>query len=98
MRIGYARISTIDQNLDLQRDVLKKAGCDRIFEDRESGARARRQGLAEALEAVSPGDTLVVWKLDRLGFSLRYLVETVHALSEKGVRFRSLAGLSDHAE
>jgi DNA invertase Pin-like site-specific DNA recombinase len=90
MLIGYARVSTIDQNLDLQRDALKKAGCERTFEDKESGAKAERAGLAKALDALRPGDTLVVWKLDRLGRSLRHLVETVQALSARGVGFKSL--------
>ncbi len=82
MLIGYARVSTLDQNLDLQKDALKKAGCERTFEDKESGAKA--------LEALRPGDTLVLWKLDRLGRSLKHLVETVQALSQKGIGFKSL--------
>ncbi len=90
MLIGYARVSTLDQNLDLQRDALKKAGCERTFEDKESGAKAERVGLTKALEALRPGDTLVVWKLDRLGRSLKHLVETVQALSARGVGFKSL--------
>jgi DNA invertase Pin-like site-specific DNA recombinase len=67
MLIGYARISTSDQTLNLQRDALQKAGCDRIFTDTASGAKAARIGLDEALSYVRPGDTLVVWRLDRLG-------------------------------
>jgi excisionase family DNA binding protein len=90
MLIGYARVSTLDQNLDLQRDALGKAGCERTFEDKESGAKAERAGLAKALDALRPGDTLVVWKLDRLGRSLKHLVQTVQALSEKGIGFKSL--------
>ena len=67
MLIGYARVSTQDQNLDLQRDALKQAGCEKIYEDKESGAQAEREGLTRALDALRPGDTLVAWKLDRLG-------------------------------
>jgi DNA invertase Pin-like site-specific DNA recombinase len=90
MLIGYARVSTLEQSLDLQKDALKRAGCERVFEDRESGARAERPGLARALEALRPGDTLVVWKLDRLGRSLKHLVETVQSLGERGVGFQRL--------
>lgn len=70
-RIGYARVSTRDQNLDLQRDALRAAGCDRIYEDTTSGTRAKRPGLAKALDQLRDGDTLVVWKLDRLGRSVK---------------------------
>ncbi len=90
MLIGYARVSTLEQNLDLQRDALAKAGCEQTFEDKESGAKTERPGLARALEALRPGDTLVVWKLDRLGRSLKHLVETVQNLNERGVGFKSL--------
>ena len=90
MLIGYARVSTLEQNLDLQKDALAKAGCEQTFEDRESGAKTERPGLARALEALRPGDTLVVWKLDRLGRSLKHLVETVQNLNERGVGFKSL--------
>ena len=90
MLIGYARVSTLEQNLDLQKDALKKAGCERIFEDKESGAKTERPGLMKALEALRPGDTLVVWKVDRLGRSLKHLVETVQSLGERGVGFKSL--------
>src|SRR4051794_3139998 len=90
MLIGYARISTTDQALALQEDALKTAGCSRIFTDTASGARMDRPGLAEALEYVRPGDTLVVWRLDRLGRSLAHLIETVRDLQERGVHFRSL--------
>jgi DNA invertase Pin-like site-specific DNA recombinase len=88
--IGYARVSTADQNLDLQRDALARAGCDRIFEDRMSGAKADRPGLEQALSHAREDDTLVVWKLDRLGRSLPHLVETVMALNTRGVGFKSL--------
>ena len=90
MLIGYARVSTLDQNLDLQKDALGKAGCERIFEDKEGGAKTERPGLARALEALRPADTLVVWKLDRLGRSLKHLVETVQTLSEMDIGFKSL--------
>ena len=73
MQIGYARISTDDQTLDLQRDALTTAGCDQLFTDTLSGATADRPGLAQALAYARPGDTLVVWRLDRLGRSLRQL-------------------------
>lgn len=71
MLIGYARVSTQDQNLELQREALTKAGCERIFEDRASGSRADREGLARAIDMLRSGDTLVVWKLDRLGRSVK---------------------------
>lgn len=88
--IGYARVSTADQNPDLQRDALAAVGCARVFEDEASGARADRPGLAQALDYLRDGDTLVVWKLDRLGRSLPHLIETVASLAAKGVGFRSL--------
>jgi DNA invertase Pin-like site-specific DNA recombinase len=88
--VGYARVSTPEQRLDLQRDALVKAGCERVFEDVASGAQAERPGLAAALAFVRPGDTLAVWKLDRLGRSLPHLIEAVTALRERGVGFRSL--------
>ncbi len=90
MRIGYARVSTADQNLSLQKDALDAAGCERVFTDMVSGAREERPGLTAAFEACRPGDTLVVWKLDRLGRSLSHLVETVRDLGAKGVGFTSL--------
>jgi DNA invertase Pin-like site-specific DNA recombinase len=90
MLIGYARVSTIDQNSDLQKDALLKAGCERIFTDVASGARADRTGLAEALDYLRRGDTLVVWKLDRLGRSLKHLIETVQALESRQLGLRSL--------
>src|SRR5271156_6348815 len=88
--IGYARVSTTDQDLALQLDALAKAGCARIFEDKASGAKADRPGLAAALGFVREGDTLIVWKLDRLGRSLPHLIETVNALEARGVSFRSV--------
>src|SRR5207244_770487 len=79
VKIGYARISTEDQNLDLQRQALRKARCRRIFEDRVSGVTSRRPGLDQALACLKPGDVLVVWKLDRLGRSLAHLMQLTHA-------------------
>jgi DNA invertase Pin-like site-specific DNA recombinase len=90
MLIGYARVSTAEQNLDLQTDALAKAGCEKIFTDTASGAKADRTGLAEALNFMRQGDTLCVWKLDRLGRSLKHLIETVLRLQEVGKGFRSL--------
>lgn len=90
MLVGYARVSTTDQNLDLQIDALQAAGCERLFTDTASGARVESPGLSEALKECRAGDTLVVWKLDRLGRSLPHLVETVRNLSTRGVRFKSL--------
>src|SRR5215217_5902305 len=90
MLIGYARVSTHDQTLALQQDALTQAGCDRIFTDTASGAKAERQGLEEALSHVRRGDTLVVWKLDRLGRSLPHLIETITGLQERGIGFKSL--------
>ena len=93
--VGYARVSTQDQTLDLQRDALAAAGCLRVFEDTASGARAERPGLAQAIDYVRDGDVLVVWKLDRLGRSLPHLIETVASLEAKGVGLRSLTEAID---
>ena len=93
--IGYARVSTTDQDPALQLDALAKAGCTRVFEDKASGARADRPGLAAALAFVREGDVLMVWKLDRLGRSLPHLIETVNALESRGVGFRSLTEAID---
>lgn len=90
MLVGYARVSTTDQNLDLQRDAHSAAGCKRVFTDIASGARAERPGLAQAFKECRAGDTLVVWKLDRLGRSLPHLVETVRDLVAWGIGFKSL--------
>jgi|SRR5215216_3316839 len=90
MFIGYARLSTHEQTLDLQRDALYKASCEKIFTDTVSGAKAERKGLTEALSHLRAGDTLVVWRLDRLGRSLRHLIDTITALAERGVGFKSL--------
>ena len=90
MQIGYARISTPDQNLALQNDALNACGCEKIFTDVASGAVNERAGLADALTHLRSGDVLVVWRLDRLGRSLKHLIETVTALQSRGVGFRSL--------
>jgi DNA invertase Pin-like site-specific DNA recombinase len=88
--LGYARVSTDDQNADLQRDALNAAGCYRVFTDTASGALDERKQLAAVLDQLRPGDTLVVWRLDRLGRSLRHLIDTVTVLADRGVAFRSL--------
>jgi len=90
MLVGYARVSTTDQNLDLQTDALQAAGCERLYTDTVSGAKVDRPGLIAALNTCRPGDTLVVWKLDRLGRSLQHLVETVRDLITRGVGFKSV--------
>lgn len=90
MLVGYARVSTHDQTLDLQLDALRNAGCERIFTDTISGSTTERPGLTEALSFARPGDTIVVWRLDRLGRSLRHLIDTLNGLSERRVEFRSL--------
>ncbi len=89
-QIGYARVSTADQSLDLQMDALRKAGCERIFEDTASGSKSERPGLAAAMAYLRDGDTLIVWRLDRLGRSLPHLIETIGALEARGVGFKSL--------
>ena len=95
MRIGYARVSTDDQSLALQQDALSRAGCERIYREKASGARPERPELARLLETLRPGDTLVVWRLDRLGRSLKHLIETVERLDALGVGFQSLAETID---
>lgn len=90
MLVGYARVSTQDQNLDLQTQALNDAGCERIYEDKISGTRAEREGLTKALDHLRSGDTLVVWKLDRLGRSVKHLVDLVNNLHEKGIHFKSV--------
>jgi DNA invertase Pin-like site-specific DNA recombinase len=90
MLIGYARVSTHDQTLALQQDALKKAECNKIFTDTASGAKTERIGLDEALNYVRKGDTLVVWRLDRLGRSLPHLITTLTALEGRGIGFKSL--------
>lgn len=90
MLIGYARVSTQDQTLDLQTDALKRAGCEKIFTDMASGAKSERPGLQEAMNHLRAGDMLVVWRLDRLGRSLKHLIATVTNLSDHGIGFKSL--------
>ncbi|QFY44098.1 recombinase family protein [Candidatus Methylospira mobilis] len=95
MLIGYARVSTQDQNLDLQLEALTKAGCEKLFDDKISGSRAERPGLSKALETLREGDTLVVWKLDRLGRSVKHLIDLVGELRKRGVQFKSLTDAID---
>lgn len=90
--IGYARVSTEDQNLSLQLDALTAAGCVIVFQDKASGATPDRKGLAAALERCSAEDVLVVWKLDRLGRSLFDLVEMVEDLRRRGIGLKVLTG------
>ena len=88
--VGYACVSTAEQGLQLQLDALNKAGCVKVFEDKASGARAERPGLDACIAALEPGNTLVVWRLDRLGRSMPHLVSLVAELLGKGIGFRSL--------
>jgi DNA invertase Pin-like site-specific DNA recombinase len=90
MLIGYARVSTQDQTLNLQKDALEKIGCTKIFTDIISGAKSERPGLLEALAYARAGDTFVVWKLDRLGRSLPHLIDTLNGLKQRGIDFMSL--------
>ena len=90
MDVGYARVSTGEQTLALQLDALAQAGCGRVFEETASGAKADRVVLAEVLAYLRAGDTLVVWRLDRLGRSLGHLIETVAELAGQGIGFKSL--------
>lgn len=95
MLIGYARVSTQDQDLYLQVEALTNTGCRKIFDDKCSGSRSERPGLAKALEMLREGDTLVVWKLDRLGRSVKNLVDLVGELHKQGVQFKSLTDVID---
>eukprot|EP01037_Dinobryon_pediforme_P018521 gene18521-18802_t len=95
MLIGYARVSTQDQNLDLQQEALKQAGCEKLYEDKISGLRADKPGLEQALEQLREGDTFVVWKLDRLGRSVKNLIEFTNQLEKNKVHFKSL---TDHID
>jgi DNA invertase Pin-like site-specific DNA recombinase len=88
--LGYARVSTTDQHPQLQVDALTAAGCYRVFTETASGTRGDRSTLTQVVDQLRPGDTLVVWKLDRLGRSLRHLVDTITSLADRGVGFRSL--------
>lgn len=95
MLIGYMRVSTSEQSLDLQHDALERAGCERLFEDVCSGAVQERPGLSRALDHARPGDTVVVWKLDRIGRSLQHVVQLVSGLRERGVGLKVLTGEID---
>lgn len=97
MLIGYARVSTIDQDLALQTDALARDGCEKMFADKASGAKTDRPGLAEALQFLRTGDTLVIWKLDRLGRSIRGLIDLAAGLSDRKIDFRSLTDGFDTA-
>ncbi len=90
MLVGYARVSTTEQSPELQRDALEGAGCKEVFWESGSGAKADRPGLKKALDYMREGDVLVVWKLDRLGRSLKDLIEIVNALQQRGIGFKSL--------
>jgi DNA invertase Pin-like site-specific DNA recombinase len=90
VKIGYARVSTADQHLRMQEDALKSAGCEEIFTDVVSGSKSQRPGLDKALEYVREGDTLVVWKLDRLGRSIQHLIQLMTSLNERKISFKSL--------
>jgi len=93
--VGYARVSTLDQNPELQLDALKTNGCAKLFVERASGAKEERPQLLAALDYLRPGDTLVVWKLDRLARSMKQLIETVDELKARGIGFRSLTEAID---
>ena len=95
MKIGYARVSTDDQNMSLQLDVLAAAGCERVFQDAMSGATVKRPGLDAALAALQPGDVLTVWRLDRLGRTMPHLVNTVTDFAERGIGFQSITEAMD---
>ncbi len=95
MLVGYARVTTLDQNLDLQHAALTQNGCEKIYEDRMSGSHTERPGLKLTLEVLREGDTLVVWKLDRLGRSVKGLVGLITELAERGINFRSLTDSID---
>jgi len=90
MLIGYCRVSTNDQHLHMQEDALKSVGCDEVYTDIASGVKTKRPGLEKALDKCRKGDTLVVWKLDRLGRSIQHLIETVKSLNERKIGFKSL--------
>jgi DNA invertase Pin-like site-specific DNA recombinase len=91
VKIGYARVSTLDQNLDLQMQALKKAGCRKIFREKVSGVSRQRPEFQRMLEQLRAGDTIIVWRLDRLARSTRDLLETMEAIRDGGARFQSLS-------
>jgi len=95
MLIGYARVSTSDQNLDLQKEALLKIGCERIYEDEISGTIKERPGLNKTIEILRAGDTLVVWKLDRLGRSVKNLISLISDLNSKDIHFKSITDSID---
>src|SRR5689334_21551169 len=90
MKIGYARVSTSEQNLHSQKYALKNAGCEKIFSDKASGVKTVRPGLENAFSQLREGDILVVWKLDRLGRSFQHLIQTMKTMKEKKIGFKSL--------
>lgn len=90
MKIGYARVSTKEQNLDMQIDALRKAGCEKIYQEKASGAKTERPELNNILQNIRKGDILIIWKLDRLGRSLKHLIEVVNELIGKGAGLKSL--------
>lgn len=90
MLVGYARVSTLEQNLELQLNALKESGCEKLCQDQLSGTRAERPGLQLALEVLRKGDTLVVWKLDRLGRTVKGLIDLVNDLHQKQIHFKSI--------
>lgn len=90
MLVGYARVSTIDQNLDLQLSALRKAGCEKIYQDQISGTKKNQPSLTIALEILKKNDTLVVWKLDRLGHTVKGLIDLVNQLHQKNIHFKSI--------
>ena len=90
MQYGYARVSTFDQNLELQLEALRSSGCDRIFEDKISGAKSKRPGLDKLLKVLRPGDTVIVWKLDRMGRSLIHLVDLLNHFLSNDIEFISI--------
>jgi DNA invertase Pin-like site-specific DNA recombinase len=90
MQIGYARVSTLDQNLDLQLDALKQVGCEKIFQEKITGTKIKREQLQNAIDYLRAGDVLVVWKLDRLGRSLKDLLLIVNEMNQKGIGLKSL--------
>ncbi|EPX75637.1 recombinase family protein [Salipiger mucosus] len=95
MRVGYARVSTQDQKPELQLDALTKAGCEKVFVEKASGAQRDRPELKAAIDYMREGDTLVVWKLDRLARSMKQLIETVEGLDARGIGFRSITEAID---